>query len=253
MKCMDAINFLLYSYFEVTIEDSKEAFINAAIKRAYRDASSHVLSVKKDKKEKLKQECSELIKDNVEKLLKSELEYAKFHKNLCTALKAKYNGNTNGPLDFTYGIAQKWVNMTLKYLCVMNAILKSNSESHEFCKEYSGKLYDIERCLHVPIDSFILEAAGSKTGDYSLDLKIPHKNENEFRSYSGSGSLPWSRWDPKDWGEKENYYLTFQKEIEKKCKGVKRNGENAAMTPLEWENNAWIEVAKKRKNSRKKD
>jgi len=113
----------------------------------------------------------------------------------------------------------------------------------------------MERYLHVPIDSFILEAAGSESEkkDYSLGLKIPHKNKNEFRFYTGSGSLPWSRWDPKDWGEEENYYLTFQKDIREKCKDVKRNGENAAMTPLEWENHAWIEVAKKRKRPKKKD
>ena len=39
-----AVNFLLYSTMMATLEDGTEAAVDAAIKRAYRDASNHVLS-----------------------------------------------------------------------------------------------------------------------------------------------------------------------------------------------------------------
>ena len=50
MKKENAINFLLFGYFGITLENSKDDIISAAINRAYRDAASHVLSLKDDSK-----------------------------------------------------------------------------------------------------------------------------------------------------------------------------------------------------------
>ena len=43
MEYENALNFLLFSYFGITLRSSAEDIINAAISRAYRDSSSHVL------------------------------------------------------------------------------------------------------------------------------------------------------------------------------------------------------------------
>ena len=63
--------FLLWSYFGLSTEevyqndekkDGHERLVEAAILRAYRDASSHVLSVKEEYKEDLKKDAINIIK-----------------------------------------------------------------------------------------------------------------------------------------------------------------------------------------------
>lgn len=49
-KLKNAIDFLLFSYFGITLESKQIEILSAVIDRAYRDASSHVLSLKDEYK-----------------------------------------------------------------------------------------------------------------------------------------------------------------------------------------------------------
>ena len=125
--------------------------------------------------------------------------------------------------EFTYGQSQKWVNMTLKYLYLLGII-----------KNTKG--------LHVPIDSYIIEALWDERNS---EIKIPRskrldKEGNELYSeekykehrkkycYSDEKVKSWSLWDF------ENDYDSFRKSLPK---GIN----------TKWEHKKWIEISEKRK------
>ena len=123
----NALDFLLYSYFSFSskniTEETADAIARRIIERAYRDASSHVLSIQSnDPHEK----AVDQILTRLNRLCEHEkCTYDTWHRNLCSSLDSIYKkarctwGESNGkPLKFSYGIAQKWVNMTMKYMTI---------------------------------------------------------------------------------------------------------------------------------------
>ena len=240
MKKENAVNFLLFSYFGIILENSKDDIISAAINRAYRDAASHVLSLKDDSKkdtEKGKKlfadacDCIEKFINDVltngtqNKLNENENEYDEKHQDLSKKLKEMYSKCTNSGYEFSYGIAQKWVNMTMKYLGVILTIFSEYNNTHDFVNTYKNSFQAIEHYLHVPIDGYILEYVSNKKYSNVEAIDIDKKENNN--------NLAWSKY------EEENY-KTLQNNI--KNKFIKEK-----TSPLDWENKAWIEVAKSKK------
>ena len=245
MEKENAINFLLFSYFRITLESDTEDIINAAINRAYQDASRHVLSIPDDGENyRLKKSAREEIRNFINKALKSPDQYDALHREVCSNLITHYESFKSDDRKFTYGIAQKWVNMTMKYLCVVCSVLENDWDDHSFCQAYKKELKVLEPNLHVPVDSYILESAASKKKDYrsGFCIKIPQKTRKPDESHKAAvglysdNALPWSKWEPND---EEDYYDHFQKELKNKIKP-----EN--LLPLDWEGPAWIKVAKHR-------
>ncbi len=141
--------FLLWSYFGISVEELgkneeaiQEKLIEAAILRAYRDASSHVLSVKPDYKDDLKKQGIAEIKKFVSNLYdtidtwhaktdrtKEEKRslYDELHRGVCKQLVNIYTDESHYATPkyrFSYGIAQKWVNMSTKYIYILYDLLK---------------------------------------------------------------------------------------------------------------------------------
>lgn len=114
--------------------------------------------------------------------------------------------------DFTIGQAQKWVNMTLKYLWLLNALPTGVKPEY----------------LHVPIDSYIIE--------------IAYDNKNKFENALGLLEEK----PEKSWSELYKYgeYFKIQEAIRK---AIKTNTTNETI-PIKWESLAWIEVAEKQAN-----
>ena len=111
----------------------------------------------------------------------------------------------NEKFSFHWGQAQKWVNMTLKYLRLMGVRFDS-----------------IEAEMHIPIDSYIIEAAAESSDD---DLV-------EGIAVKGLGikldwDKTWSRCDDK------GKYSTFQGAVREKTDNKQ----------LEWEEKAWMAMA----------
>lgn len=227
MEHENALNFLLYSYFGVTRNCDTDEILFAAANRAYQDASSHVLSVYDTEKADLRQKGCELLMAFAKQLPTEN--YDTEHKKICDELIKLYKGKTIDGCIFTYGIAQKWVNMTMKYLCVLLALINEGS----FFNEFHGKIP--EKCLHVPLDSFMLEYIAQRSDKKfknSPQLKIPAKEKGKGVYYSDK-ALAWSKYT-------ENTYLNLQETIRTICNGNEK-------LPLDWEGPAWIEVAKSRK------
>ncbi len=93
MKKENEINFLLFSYFGLTLNSEEEQIKEAAIKRTYQDAGSRVLSIEdKDRRDELKEKSMKEIKESFIKKLEScnSDTYDKALDALCKKLVEEY-------------------------------------------------------------------------------------------------------------------------------------------------------------------
>lgn len=267
----NAIDFLLYSILGVTVgdvcfdencpEDTKDHDddrVKAAIIRAYSDATMEgayntLFKGKEEtlrkKSESAKRKGGELILNEIKKFFRdgssSNDNYDGWHDKLCKGLEEEYKNVTDGKTKFfTYGNAQKWVNMTIKYLCLIDALSDGFIYHKRLCKFQSK--------FHIPVDSYIIKAVWNQP-----DVDIPLKEDiyqnitkdrktceerkdaidgfrDNKKNYNPQNYVKaWSTWD----GGKESEYNRFQKKI----RGI------AGSSPLDWENETWIKQAEKRK------
>lgn len=223
-----SINFFVYSYFEITKNDiSKDIIIRKAGKRAYLDLCRTIRSdrfkkMSAEEKNNLKEKVLDILVDAVNEFEKAadcgsiemgQYKFDEIHKDYCEQIIGVYN-----EIGFNYGQAQKWLNMTLKYVIILSevGIIKN--------------LKNIRPFLHVPVDRYIIKAA--KTND---------KAESYGLGIADISSKNWSAWKYED-------YIDFQNKIRDK---IRNNGSlSEGYTPFYWENEAWIAVAEKTQNNR---
>lgn len=126
-------------------------------------------------RQELRDEITQMLNVEIGTLpsIKSQEKFDEWHFNLSKNIRKKY---LEKGISFTYGQAQKWINMTIKYLYILEA--QTFDEVFAF--------------LHIPIDNYILAAAEEQFG-------IIHPG------------IPWSRWD-----DYLNLYLDFQNKIRSK-------------------------------------
>lgn len=243
MEYKNALDFLLYSYFGFDggtkkIEENKNEIPTYCAKRAYLDLARTVefkystskldKMKKKNSPQNEKDEAKAFIKEK-EKLINGICEsmlaaidgkecnnndFNEWHEKKCKSIKNNMNEAVDKTNDFiikvntfTIGQAQKWLNMTLKYLWLLNILPDGLNEEY----------------LHIPVDSYIIEAVGAKKDNYQYGLEL----------VSPISKSSWSFWDNYD------KYMDFQDEVKKVIK-EKYN----SLTPIEWESLAWIEVAR---------
>lgn len=231
----EGISFLVYSYFGITPEEfqqnKKDIIMAKCIERAYLDLSrtiefrQSVSELEKVKKsaprdywnavQKKQQFIGGIVKTITEEMVhldpENKEDFSTWHQKVCDGIIGTYDNN--GPLaqGLSVGQAQKWLNMSLKYMWLL------------------GLLDDKTDYLHVPVDSFIMEAASKK-----LQIELPSiTGTNNF--YNETSSKRWSNWNGY-----ESEYLPFQNNLQEKV---------ADISPIKWENAAWIEVAETRKHN----
>lgn len=251
VKNNKAFDFLLYSYFGIKESDlsgedeqnipyicAKRAYLDLARTVKYKYSSSELEEMKSKKSsEEDKDKATNFIdsKNNlIENICKNILSPVKTEKGEISFENSDFDewhevkceeiiNFMNNSIDksntkilkkkekFTIGQAQKWVNMTLKYLWLLDALPQNIGEKD----------------LHVPIDSYIIEIAYSKTDAFKYSLELEDKPE-------------------KSWSKLSEYedYSKRQKEIRE---AIKKKITNETI-PIEWESLAWIEVAEKQAN-----
>ena len=234
MKKDLAIDFLLFSVIGASIHDEKDTLIKACIARAYQDASSHVGYELQEKEAKVK-----AIFNAIEKMCNYEYNQDSFnewHKETCREI-LPINGNCE------YGKAQKWLNMTLKYLSVVYSVLKiTEYQNPLFVKFYKTHIANYEKFFHIPIDSYICDAlawsktAGINQDDTSLQMPSktnskPRKDFSEIASPYDSYIQSWSKWT-------EEQYATLMEPLKREH----------PTCDLNWETSAWIDVARCRRD-----
>ena len=231
-----AKKFLLYSYFGITAKDLNDKFkiITICAQRAYLDLSrtltfkpefkdvkvnGKVVKNKSEERKAFKDEICKIIKDGVWDLIKSSPgDYDIDHDSLCKQLKeaskkyCKVNKNTKND-GITYGQAQKWLNMTIKYMWLLGI--------------WESDFKNLIEVIHVPVDSYIIEAVWEYK---SVDLPLKEKSNRKYHYTNPSEYVKaWSQWNEYD-------YTNFQKSLR----------EHLDVPPIEWEGPAWIEIAKER-------
>ena len=105
----------------------------------------------------------------------SQKEFDTWHRETCDQILNVYTDK----IEFTYGQAQKWLNMTIKYLYVIGACQFDNV--FKFC--------------HIPIDKYVFQIAKKEYG-----VSIP--------------KVKWSRWNDYD-----GQYLDYQNQLRDCIKG----------------------------------
>lgn len=186
-----------YRFLKHLLFGSWESVYVAASERAYRDMC-RTLRLEGVDGSKLRTAVDKLLETEIQSLLRkppvTQHQYDTWHKRICTTIQQTY---TNANATITVGQAQKWLNMTMKYLFVLDA--PGMGDVFYFC--------------HVPLDSYILEAA-----EKQLDLKKPR--------------TPWSK--IKDY----RTYAEYQREIRYRLRNT---------APLEWEFKTWLAAAEEKK------
>lgn len=231
-KLMD---FLLYSYFGCERKELEQRGKEKCAYRAYLDLARTVkyayssTELEKAKsgsdayafavvqKDRIKFICSKLI-ESIEGYPNHSGGFDTWHESKCAQIidqmNAPYGDGKKGFLKarFTYGQAQKWVNMTLKYLWLLDMLPNGLSEAE----------------LHVPVDSFILEA-----------LKETQQFNTEGNKITGSGESYY--YNGEAWSA-----ISESKNYKKLQDGIRDIAKKQGISPIQWEGPAWIEVAKKR-------
>ena len=175
----DFLNFWIRVYFP-----GSNNLIDASIDRAYRDFNRTMHQIKDKRTDEKYNVLKNFMKSIVEEVsVKSFVTQDKFdywHKNKCIALIDKFNEVLVFKIGF--GQAQKWINMSFKYLFVLG----DSRTNLNISKNY--------HLFHIPIDNIIQKKL-------SIEYNIPRING------------AWSRID--------NYddYLNYQKAVRNKFVG----------------------------------
>ena len=233
----NAKRFFIYSYLNIDINDveDKDDGIMKCARRAYRDLNRTLRFNEKSKntcdRQDFVNDICKFIKGKIEKMFVSNVnenfDFNKEHRDICNKIinEAENWKNQNGESiwknagdkNIYYGQVQKWLNMTLKYMW-LTGIWESEFNTGDILSE-----------LHVPVDSYIIEAVWKNK---NITLPLKGTNRNKDYKHPADKVEAWSKWEGSD-------YDKFQESLKQE---LKKEG----MIPILWENSKWIEIAKKR-------
>lgn len=248
MKKDTATDFMLYSFMGITLNDREKTCVFACIMKAYFDATNQgayntqikdLHEVSNEAKKKAATYLYEECRKRFTQQNSQSLNFDTWHENLCEELVNCYEKVNNSKTDsmiFTFGNAQKWVNMTLKYMDLL--------VSMGMLKSYKDLIEKNRSKFHIPIDSYILYALWNDEGitnelkeKFPCDKeKYPHNSEHNHALYKVTG---WSNWSSYD------IYKDFKNDVIEKLKTME--------DPFDYENEIWIEEAKRRKAKETED
>lgn len=171
----DICNFWIRLYFGTTNPTQLRL---AAIERAYRDFNRTMHGIAKTQSNSAKLSlCNLLIEITNEGINNTfnQVDFDIWHKAMCDKLKLKFI--TLIGYEISYGQAQKWINMSLKYMSALgNTIIIGVEKNYKY--------------FHIPIDNIIQD-------------KLKNHNINRI-------PISWSRLDNYD------VYLSYQIELRNK-------------------------------------
>ena len=175
-----------------------------AAHKAYADMARRTLRIKEDSKERkvLKEQATKILRQAVEKLKKDSSDFPKWHEKSCNALIACYGG------QLSYGQAQKWLNMLLKYLYVYDV------KGYETLFSQEEKITDLD----MPVDSKVIDALRRK-----YNVKRP--------------TAGWSVWDRNTY---RAYQAAARSALQKNASDIENSDEQI---PFYWELIHWSDAS----------
>lgn len=184
-----------------------------------------------EKRNEWRDEVTEIIRNRIYKSNNSD-DYDDWHKDTCGAIIEIYSPEsanesklvrrvgrrrTEESVGLTLGQAQKWLNMTLKYIWLLNRFGLLDNGLSEFVRQN-------QEMFHVPLDSYLIRyikqssVRGKTFDDNGLSWKY---SMEDFDGYEWS-KIPQSNYDN---------YRNYQKAI--------RDDLKEKRSPLEWELEHW--------------
>lgn len=230
------VRFLIWTYFNLDGSETKDEIVNRCIDLAYKDATNQGAFNAVQNKGVFDTKAA--AKHFRVKILNGPAKpFDAWHKEMCGDLVDYYSvGKEKDPPAFSYGNAQKWLNMTIKYLYIYRALTDALSNLTQGQNEYRAFYDDLylrfEHNFHIPIDSFIMEAIWPQnlpSSNWIPGANLPQKGPG---IYSGTKHTPWSQFDDIAYNSVQNYI----------------RGQLDGRSPMEWENEHWITIAKHRKD-----
>lgn len=188
-------DFLFYEKFKYTyrsLAENTSAALDICENLAYRDFCRTIRF--KGEHDTFKDNVKVLITQNIDGLIsvRTKEDFDRKHKDLCEKIIEIANFQKVLEADFTYGQAQKWLNMTLKYMLLTGF--------------WNDKLQPIIGFLHIPVDSYIISAAKKYLGISitskawsKWDIEIYEQFQKEVREKSGNENP--IEWEHKVWLE----------------------------------------------------
>lgn len=219
------------SYVKLKKACSRRAYLDLARVVAYKYSVSQINECRKKKEKEQEIEDFENAKGDFIKKNEEHLIHSKGFKHSREIINNVYDVATEYRYSvfndsFTYGMAQKWVNMYFKYLWLF-------SDTEKLAFELG-----VPEDLDMPIDSYIIDALFEEgilseeicSDDVRLNLLIKTKNKKIRTDKRPSESiLKWSGWD-------EKIYTAVQELIQKRCKAEEKH-------ILEYEDELWMKKA----------
>lgn len=125
---------------------TSDDFLERCIERAYRDFNRTLHGIRGHENKEAYSRLSNLVKSIVEEItttnISNQTDYDSWHKDKCEILVKGFMTELN--YELSIGQAQKWINMTLKYLFALGeSRVNGISKNYEF--------------FHIPIDNIIQE------------------------------------------------------------------------------------------------
>lgn len=214
---------LLQAYFGLSDCDlnDEETLIAKCCDRAYKDMCRTLRFNKVEgdsiNKDDWKKRVSDVVIEAIGNIDPDSVAFDDYHETTCeNMMEVSCEGVFGEGEKLHYGQAQKWFNMTCKYLYLLN---------------YRGdKLNKISESLHAPIDNYIIQIAttnNTTAPDCRFALGI---------DTSDTPSVAWSRWDSTE-------YKCFQKKLRERL-DVWNEENSSNLSLIEWECYAWMEQAR---------
>ena len=233
---------LIYFCFGFTLNEEADKIVEIIIKKAYNDATNQgAFNTKIPKEDISRKKLVEEIKQKVVEQLKKELLryqhhtgkefFDEWHNNICKIILSFYEEINEDKSLFTYGNAQKIINMSLKYLYMLSKV-DNFSEIKSGLRSILEEIRKDEYYLNIPIDSYIIDSLWEKTDIY---LPILSGDRNKQYSHNYEHVEGWSNWT-------EKMYMNL-------IGSINKSNLFDGKTPLDWESEQWIAQAKIRRGN----
>lgn len=191
----EAEAFLWYAYFGFCKEELYNMPLTDALtvcaERAYRDMNRTLRFADGTNHDDFRDAVCETVVEFAQKLIACETRqtYDETFQKACESIQKTAQTGCALSRDLTYGQAQKWLNMTMKYAWLMERV--------------NGTW------LHIPIDNVIMEKLSQTFG-----VQFPREKNGALRPYSKYSKLAWSNWSKEDY---EKVLEDIRNKVKEQC------------------------------------
>jgi len=229
--------YLLYVFYDIRENDGISDLVYKASQKAYLDFCRRMSYQEKfpyKDSRTFSKEVSHMLSEQIPVMLESVRQedasqklFDLKHKEMCDRILREFD-STGGQ---TYGIAQRWLNLTLMHMAVMEPLLATRYLPVVKARKY----------FHIPVSEPVIEAASCHVTDrYKHSLYLPcapmkHDSDTyELGWYVPGKTQPYEKWEYAE-------YIEFQNTVRDRLSNAIK--EHLYRDALDWSLQAFMEVS----------